>query len=78
MHSDVSNFYSFLKNYSDQLLKEYSFLHGKCADHQQWRTMTQSKVFELLGYFPSATPFCKTNSHRYGTMRWILLLHSSS
>ena len=56
MHSDVSNFHLFLKGYSDQLPKEYSFLSGKWAEHQQWRTMAQSKVFELLGYFPSATP----------------------
>jgi dienelactone hydrolase len=54
--SDIGNMFKVLKQYieyNEQCnLREYSYLEGKWADFEQWKSIARAKVFELLNYFP--------------------------
>ena len=50
--SDIGNIFDILNQYSESNTQRYSYLDGKWADFEQWRSIAKAKVFELLNYFP--------------------------
>ena len=54
--SDIGNLYDVLVNYQQGREPELSYLSGRWADHEQWRSIARAKMFELMGYFPQPAP----------------------
>ena len=56
VNSDIGNFYDFIDSQRIHNEYEFSFLSGKWADFEQWKTMARAKVFDLLSYSPGKAP----------------------